>query len=169
MKVVQKPISLSEKQKPINVLSQTEFDLIASPSGWLDCTIIQDAHVLLSKINNQISGFQRPTLGPVRQFSVMTGAFIQIVHVNNNHWVCLTSIGCLPGYISLLDSMSSPIIPQELTELGKNLLGPNFKGISNLRVQQQQNGSDCGVFAIAFATCLAYGRSPNVHFRVIPQ
>ena len=24
-------------------------------------------------------------------------------------------------------------------------------------VQQQQNGSDCGVFSIAFATCLVFG------------
>ena len=41
-----------------------------------------------------------------------------------------------------------------------NLLGPNFKGIVQIPVQQQKNGSDCGVFAIAFATCLVYGRNP---------
>ncbi|XP_031565267.1 uncharacterized protein LOC116300529 [Actinia tenebrosa] len=159
--------SASDKQKPVGKLTQSEFDLIASPTGWLDCSVIQEAHVLLMKVNSSVSGFQRPTLAPVRQFSVVTGDFIQIVHLNNNHWACLTSIGRLPGYVNLLDSMTSPI-SQEIIEFTKNLLGPNFKNITHIPVQQQQNGSDCGVFAIAYATCLAYGKTPVVKF-IIPR
>ena len=34
-------------------------------------------------------------------------------------------------------------------------------------VQQQTNGSDCGVFAVAFAACLVYGENPsNVTFDI---
>lgn len=130
-------------------------------------TVIQEAHGLLAKINPQISGFQRPTLGPIRQFDVMTGEFVQIVHINNNHWVCLSSIGCLPGHANLLDSLAHAVISQESRELAMNLLGPNFKGIANIPVQQQHNQSDCGIFAIAFATCLVYGSNPcNVTFNI---
>ena len=95
-----------EKHKSIGKLGQAEFNLIASPSGWLDCVIIHEAP--------QINGFQRPTLGPVRQFDIMTGDFIQFLHINNNHWVCMSSIDYLPGHVNLLDSISSPVISQEV-------------------------------------------------------
>ena len=37
----------------------------------------------------------------------------------------------------------------------------------SLHVQQQQNGSDCRVFAAAFATCLVYGIPPQaVQFEI---
>ena len=59
-----------------------------------------------------------------------------------------------------MDSLAHPVISRELRELAMDLLGPNFKGIVQIPVQQQQNGSDCGVFGIVFATCLVYGRNP---------
>ena len=118
------------------------------------------------KIDPQINGFQRPTLGPVRHFDIMTGDFIQLLHINNNHWVCMSSIDCLPGHVNLLDSMSSPVISHEVRELAMHLLGPSFKGINNIPVQQQHNGSDCGVFTIAFAACLAYGKTPLINFDI---
>ena len=49
-----------------------------------------------------------------------------------------------------------------------NLAGQaNFTGIQVVPVQQQENGSDCRVFAAAFATCLAYGIPPQaVQFEI---
>ena len=140
--------------KSLGKLTQFEFDIIASPNGWLDCTIIQEAQILLKIINPNIEGFQRPTLGPVKQFDVMTAEFIQLLHVNGNHWVCMTSISCPRGDVNLLDSLMKSVIPQEIQELAENLLGPNLNSITSIPVQQQTNLSDCGVFAIAFATCL---------------
>jgi len=90
----------------------------------------------------------------------MTGDFIQILNINNNHWVCVSSIGCPPGHVNLMDSLTKPVISKELQELAQALLGPNFQGIINIPVQQQMNASDCGVFAIAYATCLVYGQNP---------
>ena len=91
----------------MQITGQFEFDIIASPNGWLDCTIIQEAQILLKKINTNIEGFQRPTLGPAKQFHVMTAELIQLLHVNGNHWVCMTSIGCTPGDVNLLDNKTS--------------------------------------------------------------
>ena len=66
-----------------------------------------------------------------------------------------------------MDSLAKPVISKELKELVEALLTPNFQGISNIPVQQQMNVSDCGVFAIAFATCLVYGQNPrNVIFDI---
>ena len=156
------------KYAQLGSLTQCEYGLIKDPLGWLDCVVIHKAQVLLSQIDKNIKGFQRPTVGAVRQFDVMTGDFIKIVHINNNHWVCMTSIDSTKGYVIVLDSLMSPI-SQELQELAENLVGENFKGVHKANVQQQQNGSDCGVFSIAFATCLAYGKDPSTVKFNIPQ
>ena len=111
------------------------------------------------RISNGIQGFQRSTLGSVQQFNIMTGPFIQIVHINNSHWVRFSNINSLPGYVDVYDSLSSPVT-QELRELAFDLTAPAFKGIHCVPMQQQANGSDCGVFSIAFATSLVYGQNP---------
>ena len=94
-------------------------------------------------------------LGPVRNFDVVSGEFIQILHTGNYHWVCVSSIGCLPGVVNLYDSLYHNIIEDEIEEQVKSLMGGDcFKDMTVVPVQQQNNESDCGVFAAAFATCL---------------
>ena len=95
-----------EKYKQYAKLGQAEYDLIMSPTGWLDGTIIHEAQTILRQVNSSIRGFQRPTLGPIKQFDIMTGDFIQILNINNNHWVCVSSIACPPGHVNLMDSLA---------------------------------------------------------------
>ena len=149
-------------------MGKYEYDLIASPNGWLDCVIIHEAHIILKRIGNLkgIQGFQRPTLSPVRQFDIMTGPFIQIVNINNNHWICFSSIHSPPGYVDVYDSLSTPV-NQQIIRLAYDLTGPAFQKIRCIPVQQQKNLSDCGVFSIAFATSLVYGQNPmNVTYNI---
>ena len=159
VKTVHKERAPRDKYAPEGKLGKYEYDLIASPNGWLDCVIIHEAHIILKRIGNLkgIQGFQRPTLGPVRQFDIMTGPFIQIVNINNNHWICFSSIHSPPGYVDVHDSLSTPVT-QEIIGLAYDLTGPAFQGIRCIPVQQQKNLSDCGVFSIAFATSLVYGQ-----------
>ncbi|CAH3145834.1 unnamed protein product, partial [Porites lobata] len=96
VKTVLKKRPPRDKYGPEGKLGKYEYDLISSPNGWLDCVIIHEAHILLKKISTSIQGFQRPTLGPVHQFDIMTRPFIQIVNINNNHWVCFSSINSPP-------------------------------------------------------------------------
>ncbi|CAH3142607.1 unnamed protein product, partial [Porites evermanni] len=32
-------------------LIQAEYDIIESPTGWLDCSVLQEAHILLKQVN----------------------------------------------------------------------------------------------------------------------
>ena len=68
---------------------QTDYLIILDANGWLNCDIMQQAQVLLHNVNTSIEGFQRPTLGPVRNFDVVTSEFIQILHTGSDHWVFL--------------------------------------------------------------------------------
>ena len=157
----------SEKEAVFRNLDSADYDLILSPTGWLDCAIIQQAQVLLKEVNPLIEGFQRTTLGPVRNFNVMSGEFIQILHTGAQHWVCISTIGCSPGYVNLYESMFHEVIGVEVEEQVTSLLHDSYLGLNNVSVQQQQNGSDCGIFAISFATCLVYFESPeNVTFDI---
>ena len=101
--------------------------------------IIQSAQVLLQKINPLIEGFQRPTLGPVRNFSLVSSEFVQILHTRRDYWVCISTIGCSTGIVKLFDSLSHDIISQEVEDQAQSLLADSFKELVYAPVQQQTN------------------------------
>ena len=136
---------------------------------WLDCSVIQEAHIFLKQVNPLIKGFQRTTLAPVRNFDVVTSESVKTCHTGNQHWVCASSVGFLPGIVTLYDSLFHDIIANEVEEQLKDLMGNNFTGMNIVPVQQQGNGSDCGMFSIAFATCIVYGRDASIVTFDVPQ
>lgn len=140
----------SNTRDSISSLTCSDYDLIISPTGWLNCDIIQEAHICLQRVNPLIDGFQQPTLGPCRNFDIMTS---------------VSSIDCTPGTIKLYDSLYNDIIEDEVKAQVESLVADSNVATENVPVQQQLNGFDCGVFAVAFATCLVYGTKPdNINF-----
>lgn len=79
--------SAPDEHAPEGKFGQYEKNLIDSQNGWLDCVIVHEAYIILKRICNDMQGFQRPTLGPIHQFDIMTGPFIQIVNINTNYWI----------------------------------------------------------------------------------
>ena len=53
------------------------------------------------------------------------------------------------------------VISQEIEEQISYLLGGGLISLDFVPVQQQSNGSDFGVFPIAYATCLAFATTPS--------
>ena len=141
-------------------LQDSDYDVINDSSGWLNGDIVQAAQVLIQDVSPLLEGLQRPTLGRVRNFDVVSGKFIQILHTGSSHWVCISNIGCLPGKVHLYDSLFHDVISQEVEDQTNDLLGGNLVSVEFVPVQQQTNDSDCGVFAIAFAVSLALGTDP---------
>ena len=136
--------------------------MIESPNGWLENTIIQYAQAFLRTVNPDLQGFQRTSLEAYFNFDKVNGDFVQILHTGGNHWVCVGSIGCEKGFVNLYDSLFYDVILNDLEQQVRNLIGEEFKAISVVPVQQQSNGSDRGVFAIAFATVLVYNLDKNI-------
>ena len=102
----------------------------------------------MQKINPSIEGFQHPTLGPVQNFAVVSGEFVQLLHTGHNHWVCVSSIGCLPGTVKLFDSLYHDIISQEVEDQVRDLLADSFQKLEYAPCKQQTNGSDCRVLLL---------------------
>ncbi len=82
------------KVKPINkvlwLIKKSDYQIILDPLEWLNCDIMHMAQVLLHEAKPSIEGFQRPTLGPAKNFEVVFAEFIQMLHTENKHWVCDT-------------------------------------------------------------------------------
>ncbi|XP_068714108.1 uncharacterized protein [Montipora foliosa] len=150
-----------DKFRALANLDDSDYDIINDSSGWLTCDIVQAVQVLLQELKPLLEGLQRPTLGPIRNFDVVSGEFIQILHTGSDHWVCVSSIGCLPGKVHLYDSLFHDVISQEIEDQTNDLLGGNLIELQFVPVQQQTNNSDCGVFASAFAVSLALGTNPK--------
>ncbi len=67
----------------------------------------------------------------------------------------------MPGTAKVYDSLYMNVIHNETVEQVENLVGEDvFEELNLVPVQQQNNGSDCGVFAIAHTTSLLYGSTP---------
>ena len=115
------------------------------------------------EMNAQLKKLNELSVKPV------TSEFVQILHTGNQQWVCTSSVGCLPGIVNLYDSLFHDIIANEVEEQLKDLMANNFTAINIVPVQQQGNGSNGGVFSIAFATCIVYGRNPSIVTFDVPQ
>ena len=149
-------------------LTEREFALMEDTHGWLDCSIIHQAQIHLKQLSPNIEGFQRPTLGPIRAFDIISGEFIQILNTGGNHWVCSSSIGCSCGHVNLYDSFFHDVVCDDIEEQARSLLGQEFRGINVVPLQQQLNGSDRGVFAIAFAMSLVFMQDPlSIQFNIL--
>ncbi len=89
-----------------------------------------------------------------------TDNYVQVYHCRSNHWITVSTLGCKDGDINVYDSMYKSIdsgtkykIEDTFPDSDLTIILPS--------VQQQDGAKDCGLFALAFATFLAFGNSPE--------
>ena len=98
-----------------------------------------------------------------KQFSKQNGEFFQILH-NLNHWLVTATVAeCAEEEVYLYDSLSFGYTSKNVVE---QIYQVTFFQGKQLRfckrsVQQEPNGVDCGTFAVALATDLLFGFSPE--------
>ena len=98
-------------------------------------------------------------------FEVEAGEFVQIVHNGKNHWLLISTIGVEHPTVRVYDSMYNSLGSHTQNQIAA-LLHTDRSSISieMMNVQVQAGGSDCGPFAIAFATALAFGKNPEDYY-----
>ena len=82
---------------------------------------------------------------------------IQVIHSRGDHWIVASSVGSKDGLVCVYDSVYSNI-DNATTEVISNLFGTTSTKM--IAVQRQRGGVDCGLFAIAMATAIAFGIDP---------
>ena len=99
------------------------------------------------------SGLQDPVLGQASSFKVLKyRPFVQVLHDGNAHWVTASTLNCNPGEVVLMDSMFQGRVNAKVQQQICETLCSLDKILTKvLPVDQQSNGIDCGIFAIAFS------------------
>ena len=84
---------------------------------------------------------------------------LQIIHSRNNHWIVCSTITSLPWQIDVYDTLFNTL-DHSTTTVVENLFGEELE-INMVPVQKQVGGLDCGPFAIAIVTSLAFDVPPQ--------
>ena len=102
-----------------------------------------------------------PSLAQKFAMEPQAGEFVQVLNVNGNHWMTISTVGCTTGSVKVYDSMHLKLSPRT-KKLVADLMMTRDKAIvvTYSNVQWQSGGSDCGLFALAFATSLCEGHDP---------
>ena len=145
--------------------SSSDKKILSSESQWLNDSIVNAAQLLLSESGAMIQGFQNTLLGKGHKFKAIKlgGApFVQILHVNSNHWITTTNINCEAGEVRVFDSLYKPYVSLDIKKQVCSFLKPSskFLTINIMDMQKQPDSSSCGLFAIAVATALTHGLDP---------
>ena len=139
-----------------------EEDRICIDNGdWLS-----DAHICICSVKTFIvtSEPEWPLLLSNKlQWKLPNLDFIQIAHIDGNHWICLSNISCLPNICNVYDSMSPQYSSSIVTQVAVIMKCSQacFTILCHISVQMQCGSSDCGLLTIAFATFLCEKKDPS--------
>ncbi|XP_038069265.1 uncharacterized protein LOC119738441 [Patiria miniata] len=144
--------------------------VLLTDGEWLTDNHIVAAQQLLHRQFPALEGLQEPVLGNVLQFKPIVSDGIQVIQNGSNHWVTLRKLG---EKVKVMDSKNMGLTRQ-LTHQVINLCGvvdsnndDDEAGNGTLevrlpRMHRQRGSSDCGVFAVAYATEMAFQGNPEL-------
>ena len=151
------------KQQPI---LPTNFWTDLQGQNWFTSEHINMAMYLLSRQYPDIDGLSDCEyinhIGLQTTFPSPKQKFIQIINKGGCHWITLSNIFCSASEVDVYDSMPSKMSPQDIRNVchltkhfNNNCLTINYQS-----VQLQLGTTECGPFAVAFASSLARQMDP---------
>lgn len=162
------PLPVSSQSAPFQDAATLKRILITveSNDSWLTDDEIDHTQGLLLQKFPQMPGLQnRMLFGPLHAPRVAAPAkgFVQILNLNNSHWLCASTVGCEAGIINIYDSLYEGIYSKKLlNELARMLHTSHSEMQINWQDCCKQTGhSDCGLYALAFATAICHGDNPS--------
>ena len=144
------------------LLSEEHKSIIESNTQWLDDAIINASQYLLHS-QYGISGLQATTLGYHLTFDIMRKDFVQILHNGEDHWLTISTLGLPSGHVNIYDSLYQTCTDHAIDQMCSIIFTPNNAVYLHAvylhftDVDKQTNSSDCGLYAIAYATGLCCG------------
>ena len=149
-------------KKELN-LTDDERQILNHPQKWLNDSLITAGQNMLKKqYGDRVSGLQDVVKLRTLSMDIEPNEFVQILNKSDNHWFTISTIGCKPGVVNIYDSASKYITRRNKEEIAALLnTGEDTITIQYMNVQHQYGGSDCGLFALAFATTLSTGMDPT--------
>ena len=134
----------------------------------LNDKIIDAAQTIMKfqfKDSPQINGFQPINFKQNTQhFQQIKTDMVQILHrgsANSGHWFTVSTLNCEEGSVNIFDNSFNDLDQESKTQISSILKyeGKTIK-FHKIPAQHQVGGTDCGLFAIAFAAALCFGLNP---------
>jgi hypothetical protein len=140
-------------------------------SDWLSDDLIDKAQGLLAQQFPKIDSLQSVCLLEAGAAQSTLGSperpWIQVILVNLNHWITASNLhgggNTIQIYDSLFTATASKKTTKQLSVLSFMFAQEDSLHLEFANMQRQTGGSDCGLFALAVATSLAYGQDPTAH------
>ena len=135
---------------------------ILETNGWLSDKHICAAQTLFKRQFPHMDGLQPPTLSQTGTWPIVTSEGVQILNENNNHWLCVSTVGCPANVINLYDSTKRKAAPTIIRQIATfiHCQASSFT-ICGIGCQKQSGSRDCGLYATATATQLCHGELPG--------
>ena len=89
--------------------------------------------------------------------------FIQIIHdESRNRWLIISTLDTDEAFINVYDSLFRELSPSTEQQIAC-IMNTQYSQINTqfIDVQRQNGSNDCGLFSIAFATTLCFGKQPE--------
>jgi hypothetical protein len=148
-------------------LSAADRNILLCPGQWLNDIHINLAHALLQQQFPEVGGLENCGL---RAFSPCPRGrhFVQLLNTRGVHWMCVTNILQRRGgeddsmvVAAVYDSFFRTLHTDTKSAL-QQILQLGAKPVKVVMPPyQKQPASQCGVFAIATATALLFGKDPS--------
>lgn len=139
-------------------LSNKELDVIRN-GEWLTDQHMRLALTLLKKQFPNMDGLHDTLYGCDLSFPKTSHPFVQILNISNQHWVTIASSSSMT--VRFYDSLYPSISSLTKAQISAVMSCAERKiTILRQKTQFQAGGSDCGLFAIAYATDLCLGQEP---------
>ncbi|KAL5510219.1 hypothetical protein EMCRGX_G005728 [Ephydatia muelleri] len=118
---------------------------------------------LTTPYHPQANGLQNPILQKTKTFDVQRNLdFVQCLNIKDNHWITVSAASSIPDTINVYDSLNGTLT-EPLKQIIADLMHSAGKQITvqYVSVQYQKGSQDCGLFAIAFACEICFGKDPS--------
>lgn len=164
------PVKQPEKKRQLedhDEIEWTQHDgIVLSEHGkvqlcsgkWLSDKHVIFAQSLLKKQFPQVNGLKSTLLLHKTQDKIKEG--VQIIHSQGNHWIVASILGCSGSVVKIFDSLYKAMdkdTQSTIMNTFERFSMPRFKIMNDCK---QQGVNDCGLFTIAVATSLAFGKEP---------
>ena len=148
-------------EKPVSAVTSVQKHTLCT-NAWLDDTLINLGQSMLKAKYLHMSGLQSVLLAKKMALVPQPDEFLQVLNVNKNHWILISTIGCPPSTVNVYDSLHGRLSSQAQRVVA-DLIQSQAADVTlrYMDVQWQSNGYDCGLFALANATALCDGTDPS--------
>ena len=88
-------------------MSDKDIDILEN--GWLTDEYMLKAHNVLKKDYPSIDGLQDTLLKQNFSLDIPSSEFVQVLHINGNHWITISNIGNSVQSVNVYDSLYNDI------------------------------------------------------------